>query len=262
MFLVNGIPLDNPEFGWGLLQDTQPRPGFSYDFVQHKLAGRDGSIMQPPVRSSTMLKFVIGAPRTTLPALYALFDAPVLEISEQTQPGRVAAGVLASSTPIKENTAGDYMVVGFSVQIPDGCYRTQPVTSTFTPATSSGATLNLLSGITAPVQDAIVRIKGGITHPQVTDSQGSFFVFEQTLQPTQFLRFHADTGRAWITSTDTWEGGEEVSGLIDFGGKRGLFELTPAFTNPNHRTATVRLTQQTHQPGAGFQIRAKNTHLI
>lgn len=117
-------------------------------------------------------------------------------------------------------------------------------------------------GLSAPVQDAVLRIKGPATGIQVTDSSGAWVVLPDTPAGT-WSRFEADTGRCFQTTTDTWTGGTEVSGSCDFGGPRGVFEIIPVMApgDPGSRSGQLTVATAT-RPGAVFEVRGKAAYLL
>lgn len=121
---------------------------------------------------------------------------------------------------------------------------------------------DILSGISAPVQDAVIRVKGAATGIQITDQSGAWVTLPD-VAAGRWVRFEADTGRAFETTTDTWTGGTEVSGAVDFGGPRGVFEITPALTPGDPTSRVGRLTVTTaSRSGAVVEVRGKSAHLL
>jgi len=117
-------------------------------------------------------------------------------------------------------------------------------------------------GLSAPVQDAVLRMKGPATGIQITDSSGAWVVLPDTPAGT-WTRFEADTGRCFQTTTDTWSGGTEVSGSCDFGGPRGVFEITPVMApgDPGSRSGQLTVATVT-RTGAVFEVRGKAAYLL
>lgn len=117
-------------------------------------------------------------------------------------------------------------------------------------------------GFSAPVQDAVIRVKGAATGIQVTDSSGAWAILPD-VPAGQWIRFETDTGRAYQTATDVWTGGIEVSGLVDFGGPRGVFEITPVMApgDPGSRSGQVTVTTAS-RTGAVIEVRGKAAYLL
>lgn len=159
--------------------------------------------------------------------------------------------------------AGDYTGPAFSGSTEDAPERVYDWTGQVDGSTSTVfARSDILSGLSAPVQDAVIRVKGAATGIQVTDQSGAWVTLPD-VAAGRWVRFEADTGRAFETTTDTWTGGTEVSGAVDFGGPRGVFEITPALTPGDPTTRVGRLTVATaSRTGAVIEVRGKSAHLL
>lgn len=264
MFSVNGVELENAALGWRLMAATLPVTGLTNSIWKSITTGRDGHKAQPTVRHSTAVKFEVLTPTENWETLMALFASPTLTITQAGVTGRTLTGMLKSSSDPKHYPRSGVTSTVFFVEVPDGCWRGTEVTTSLTAAAPAGATMTLFSGLSAPVQDSIVRFKGPIQDAQVLDPSGAFVTVSGTVPSGQFVRFESDTGRAWLTTSDTWSGGTEVSGQIDFGGPRGVFEITPQFTtpgSPGSRSGSLSLSQASYNTGAGFQVRGRPAYL-
>lgn len=152
--------------------------------------------------------------------------------------------------------------VTFVVQLVDAFWRaTNEATS---PAVTLGSALvsvtNLFPGLSAPVGDAVVRVRGQASGVQVTDAGGgSWFTFD-SVPAGQWLRVQGR--RAFLTSTDVWAGGTEVSGRLSFGGPRRRFELTPVRgASPSTRAAALTIATASRSGTAQIQVRGRSAHL-
>lgn len=121
---------------------------------------------------------------------------------------------------------------------------------------------DILGGLSAPVQDAVIRVRGAATGIQVTDASGSWVTLPN-VTASQYVRFEADTGKAFVTTTDTWTGGTDVSGQVDFGGPRGVFEITPvlASLDPSTREGVLTVATVTRS-SAVVEVRGKAAYAI
>lgn len=260
---INGVDLDNSVLGWALHDATMPRMEVKHELTRARRAGRDGATVAAFTREPCVMRIVVSSPDSTRQELLSLFSAPTLTIARN---GLMAEGRLASSSPEKYEDHLGWGQDAFLLEIPGGCWRDSTESTTaHIAAAAGGATVSLLSGISAPVQDATIRFKGPLEKPQIVDSSGAFIAVDGTLTASEYLRFDSNTGRAWSTTSDAWSGGDEVSGLVDFGGPRGVFEITPKFTtpaNPTVRAGSLTLTQQSFGAGAGVQVRAKAAYLF
>lgn len=264
-YLVNGVKLDNPAAGWRLLAATLPVSAFTMDKTSIVSAGRDGVVQSFARRGGVVPQFEVMVPSASWETLVALFAAPVLTITRDGVAGRSMTGSLKSSSAPKYYPRSELVSAIFYVDVPDGAWRGTESTSSLVPAAVGGAALTVFSGLSAPVQDALVRVKGPITNPEVTDASGAFFALTGSLTASQYLRFDSASGRAWRTTSDTWSGGDEVSGLVDYGGPRGVFEITPRFpspADPTSRDGQLVLRQASFTAGSGFQVRGRSAHLL
>lgn len=260
MYSVNGIPLHNPAKQWRLLGDTNPFSALAANITRLSHAGFDGYEDLGASFEAPSLAFVIETPRANLDQLYALFLKKDSELSLTDVPGRV---IRFQTESISANGwgAGDYMVdVTVLISLSTVWWR-DIAESTSAPATLGGlVTVNVFPGISAPIRDAIIRVKGETSGFQVTDSQGAFFKYTANLTQTQYVRFHSDTGRAFLTSSDSWTGGTEVTDKIDYGPTPFFFEITPSFTDPSNRVG--ELAVQTSSNTARIQVRGRNSYVI
>lgn len=248
--------------GWRLLRASSPLPSLSYNAVLLERTGRDGAKALPSTRSVVTLTFTVETTGAGQEALFALFSKPTVTITKDDRPGVSATASLVSTAVEAYHPAHDRYQHSFMVELRQAAWRGTVTNSTLQAAATAGAQINVFAGLSAPVQDALVRVRGPITNPTVTDSGGSFFKIEGSIPASTFVRFDSATGRAWQTTTDTWSGGTEVSGIVDFGGPRGLFEITPSFVNPTERIGTITMTQTSQSSGAAFQVRGQAAHLL
>lgn len=265
MYSINGVALANPALGWELMSPSVPLSSLQQRITRSESAGRDGVTVAPPTRGPVSLKFTVRSPKANLGSLLALFSAATLMVRELADTSRTAEGHLVSSTVEQHFPKANFYTHSFLVEIPEGAWRGPQVTTALTAAAALGAPLSLFTGLSAPVQDALVRVRGPIQDPQVVDTSGAFFALDGTIAAGNYVRFDSNTGRAWLTTSDTWSGGSEVSGLIDFGGPRDVFEITPRFptpSNPATREGRLTLTQGSFNTGAGFQVRGRPAFLL
>ncbi|MBB4072042.1 hypothetical protein [Canibacter oris] len=262
MYKVNGVPLENTH--WFLLDGTQPQLNVTLEHTRVRQAGRHGVLIVPGATAQpAQIQFVLRIARAHRGTLFTLFQSPQLEITHPDKPAMRLYGVLSTASVTNHVGHKDYDDVTFTVEIPSGTWTGDTVTTPFKPAATGGSNISLLAGISAPVQDAVVRFKGRMNRPQLVDAAGSYVLFDGELPAGRYLRFHADTGRAWVTETNTWTGGTEVSGQMDFGGARGVFEITPRYPAgaPADRSGMLQLVQDSFSAGAGVEVRAAPAYL-
>lgn len=259
-YSIDGIPLDNPANGWVFRSLSTPVPQLTWDRPELAIAGRDGSVPLPGRLGAPHPTLVVQTGRERLGALIALV-AGGKHLTRTVAPGRRVEYELVEMSPELYGYEGSVVDAAFEVRYPGAYWR--DTAETITPATALGSAsvaLTVLSGITAPIADAVIRVKGAATAIQVTDAAGSWFS-HPAVAAGSYLRFHADTGRAFVTTTDTWTGGTDVSGVIDFGGDRGSFEITPQYTtDPLTRSGLLAVTTAS-RTGAQIQIRTKGAYV-
>lgn len=258
-YAINGVLLDRPNVGWRLLAATIPATALTMRSVQTVRPGRDGHSAFRTTRTATVPQFEVMVPTSDWATLQALFTAPELVVTRAGLSGQSMTGVLRSSSTPKYYARSEMVSAVFYVEVPSGCWRG----SLYTSALATGES-TFWEGLSASVQDALVRFKGPVMNPELTDSSGAFVRVLGELVSGKYVRFDSNTGRAWETSTDTWSGGTEISSLIDFGGPRGVFEIAPklASGNPTSRSASLSLTKTNSSSGHGFQVRGRAAFLF
>lgn len=261
MIRVNGVLIDQPERGWTLLPDSELFSGVSSVFSRVDVAGRDGSLMLPGKASPAVVSIRVHCSMAMYPALLALFRGQDLTLTRDDFPALSAQGRMLSISTDRVGIAVDWIDVTVVVELPGAYWRAKSLSTAVIPLTAASAQADVLAGMTAPVQDALIRVTGA-SGVVVTDSAGSWVQFP-TVAAGQYVRFDASTGRAYRTTTDTWTGGTEVSGQVDFGGPRTLFEITHVL-NPSTLTTTGHLTvtSTTRESGAAVSVRARTAHAI
>lgn len=265
MYSVNGVALDNPTFKWKLRAPTDPLPDLTDQRPTLKQSGLDGVVGGLPASlGPTDPVFVVETPREHLETLLALWE-PTGVITSTLTPGREVAYERLAISTTGYGKADAVLDVTVKVRYSGVFWRTTAESTTVAAAiaAASVAVTGLFAGMSAPIQDAIVRVKGATTGLIVTDTAGSWFSYTPAVGAAEYLRFETASGRAFITATDTWAGGTEVSGGIDFGGSRGVFEITPRLApgNPASRDGRLTVTTATRS-GAQIQVRGRGAFIV
>lgn len=255
MYKVGGISLDNPGRGWGVDDRTKTIPELTRALQSVAAQGRDGVIsMGPGVVQAPIWPLYV---RTTAEGREPLL-ALVQGSSELSLGSKTLAYTVAGVSVVDDDFSSATSVVMFSLRLDGVFWRGGVATSAAASLSSSSVTAGgLLSGLSAPVQDALVRVKGAVSGLVVTDSAGAWFTYAGSVSTSQWLRFESDSGRAFITTSDTWVGGTDVSGDIDYGGPRGLFEIGPAWSaDPAERAGSLTVATSSRS-GASIQVRGR-----
>lgn len=235
-----------------------------YTTTSYDVPGRDGTVAFPTNRRQSVLNLVVKSPLEHRGTLLALMSGPTLKVTHIDRPGQEAVGRLLSSSVEAFHEAKGWAKDLFVVEIPSGSWRdVSTTTTTAVDITQFTVNSTFFSGISAPVQDALIRIKGPVTDVQVQDSGGSFMKIIGSVASGVYVRFDMKTGRAWATTTDTWSGGTEVTGDVDFGGPRSYFEITPHLQTPTDPSVRVaKLTTTATVGGGQLQVRGKSAYLL
>lgn len=260
-YSLNGVSFDNSTWGWKLRSVSDPLADLKNDLSSIPRLGRHGALSPTPgTLEVPALLLVVRTPRVNRRALLGIARKGGV-LTNTYDPGEMVVE-LASASSKGMGGADGTVDVHLTFRVPSGSARGAEATSAAVSlTTASVAVPNLLAGSTLDVQDAIVRLKGAVTGLQVTDSAGSWFTYGGSILGTEWLRFEANTGRAFKTTTDVWVGGTEVSGAIDFGGPRGIFEITPAGADPTAQAGALTVATGT-RTGASIQVRGRPAYLI
>ena len=260
MYSISGIPLDNDARGWGVDARTKTIAELTRSLSSVSAQGRDGVVPVGPgdVQAPVWGLYV----RSSVASREALI-ALVQGSSSVTVGSKSIGYTLAGVSVVDEVYAVGHCVILFALRL-DGVYwrGAESTSDAVALAAASVQVPGLFAGLSAPVQDALVRVKGAATGLRVTDSASSWFTYTGSLTASQYLRFEPARGRAFVTTSDTWTGGTEVSGDIDFGGPRGSFEISPAWTtNPAVRAGVLTVATATRS-GASVQVRGMGAFLV
>lgn len=261
MIRVNGVPLDNPAAGWALRPGSVPYSGFEADLTQVHMAGRDGNVPTSLTRRAPIWPLKVNSPPSGWAALQALFGGPSLVLTRDDDPSVEVSARFVSSTPDRVFPRNQWIDVTFYVEL-TGAYWRSKDTSTFSqPLSSASVTFDVFPGLTAPVADAMIRLKGQASGVQVTDASGAWVTFPAA-SATQYVRFESETGRCFLTTSDTWSGGTDISGQVDFGGPRRNFELTHVF-NPTDMSTKGQITVTSGtRVSAVVAVRGRSAHAL
>lgn len=261
-YFLNGVPFDNSDFEWVHRGTSRPLADLAVSLEAVQQRGRHGVLSpMPGVLDAPMLRFVIRTPRAHLRTLEAIVRAGGVLTSTYELGESVVEFVSLTPTGFGDADANVDLAVTF--RVPAGVARGPVSTSPrVTLSASNLSVVGLFAGLSAEVQDALVRFEGPTSDVDVIDTAGSWFVYAGTISSGEYLRFEAATGRAFITGSDVWTGGVEVSGNVDFDGPRGRFEITPTWSgDPSSRDGRLRVITAGASAGA-FQVRGRGAYLI
>lgn len=263
MIRVNGTPLDNPGLGWIFRSGSVPYSALEANIIDLRVAGRDGLVPVPATLGAPVWPLKVNTPPSGWEPLLALFSARELVLTRDDKPTIEAQARLRAATPDRVFPRNQWIDATFLIEITGAYWRDKATTTTpITPLSSAAVNLDVFIDGSAPVQDAMVRIQGATTGVRVTDASGAW-VSLPDCAAGQYVRFESDTGQCFRTTTDTWNGGTDISGLVDFGGPRGNFEITPVLAagDPATRRSKLTITSAT-RASASVAVRGKAAYVL
>lgn len=261
MYSINQIPLDNPGKGWVFAGESKPLADLTVARQGLTRQGRHGVLRVPgEVLEAPTIALAVWTPRAQLETLEALlWAAESLTLTQA--PVRELAVECMSAIPEGYGPADRDVRVTATLRLPEVAWRGPVTVSPPVALTGPSVSVDVLSGISTEVQDAIVRVKGPVQGVRVTDAATGSWIAYPEVSADQWLR--VDGPRAWITTADTWSGGVEVSGLLTRNGPRRIFEVGPVIdgSDPGVRTGRLVVSSVSRGAGAAVQVRARTAHL-
>ena len=261
MIRVNGVALDNLTHGWVLARGSQPYSAFEADLAQVQVAGRDGSVPTSTTRRAPLWPLVVNTSPEGWEKLQALFGSPTLVLTRDDRTDVEASVRFVASSIERVYPRNQWIDVKIILEVTSAYWRSKTEKTASVPLSAASVTLDVFPGMSAPIPDAMIRLKGAATGVQVTDASGAWLTLPSA-SAAQYVRFESATGRCFITTTDTWTGGTDVSGQVDFGGPRDNFEIThlldPALLSTKGRLTITSGTRS----GAVVDVRGKSAHAL
>lgn len=235
MYSVNGIALANAELGWKLRAPSKPLSAFTFNRPNVTSTGRDGVLpFIPSTAAPVTITLVVQTPRANLETLLALVDREGT-LTLTASPTRSIDYETLSSSPTGYGDADEIVDVTFTLRFPVPFWRDLAVSTSEVFSLSTGeAEMKLWPGLSAPVGDALVKARGPHSGLSLLDASGAW-VNLPACSATETVVFDSATGEAAKNPLNTWSFVTDVSGSVDFGGPRGLFEITPQRRDPDPR---------------------------
>lgn len=261
MYAVNGIPLDNPNFGWEFLAPSKPLSEFTIALESIVLTGRDGVEPLGGRVEAPILPMVVRTPGAHKESLIALFSAAGRILTIAGDASRSVGFELMATTNDRLVAADAIVDITFMIRLSRVYWRdTLETTSPAVAIATASQVVDVMAGLSQPVRDAIIRVKGQASGLVITDSSGGWVSYAAAIPSgVNYWRFESDTGRAFTTTADVWTGGTEVTGQTDFSGTAYPFSIFPRFTDPAVRAG--RLTVVTSaRSGATIQVRGRRAY--
>lgn len=257
MYTLDGVALDNPTLGWTLQWASVPDIAVTMERPEVVIPGLDGVPQMPGRMDAPPLTFVVRTGQAGRDALAAL--ARRAKLAAKVASGLVVPVELLTMSPDRLRTATPTWDVTIVFRAGTAWRDPSDTTSAAVSLASASQLATVMSGLSAPVRDAIIRVKGAVTGLLVTDSSGSWVSYGSSLPSGSYWRFDSATGRAYVTTSDTWTGGTEVTGATDWSDIGAAFTIAPSFTDPATRAGVLTVATSTRS-GATVEVRGRRAY--
>lgn len=261
-YSIDGIALENPMMEWIFRGPSRPLSGLSVRRTALVLPGLPGVLPDPDDAlvnlEPPMPTLMVQTPRKHYDALLSLFaDGSVMSITDQ--PHREAPFELLTSSPEGYGNGDEIIDATFTVQLPGVFWRDTATTTKQADLTGASVTVDPweMSGL---VTDAVIRVRGPVSGLTIT-SRSASIAYSPALPSGSFFRYECATGRAFVTTTDTWSGGTSVGGSVVADGPGDKFAIFPTRIDPLTRAGRITVGTSTRGTGARVEVRGKGAHL-
>lgn len=268
MYSINGVPLDNAAMGWKFRAPSKPLSELVKRVQSLYVPGRAGVVTVDAPVDAPVLPLMVQTTRANLETLYALFLSGGT-LTRTADASRSVGFQYISSSNDGYGNADAIVDVTFTIRLDGAFWRDAAVsTSTAKKLVSGITTANVFPGISAPVEDALIKITATVSYSGlvVTDQASqAAFAFQGAL-PTggKALVYNcADQSAQIVDDPSFWYGGTDVSGQIDFYGDR--FKITPFMptpTDPGTRTGQLVVNATGVGSAATVQVQGQGAYLV
>ncbi|MEV6033563.1 hypothetical protein AB0L65_20580 [Nonomuraea sp. NPDC052116] len=290
-YTLDGVALDHPAGCWKLKRGTQRRPLPGARAVRVSVTGRAGELpivgLDHEATSFSLTFVVTGATpagadggfqqlETNLEALTALLGVRNRLMSLRYQAGsivRVADVTITAASEPEVNTGAARARLTVVVEVPGVYWRDEAVTTWAGNANASNQAVATLTGSTAPITDALLRVTGPATNITITDvaTQGAVGLLtsgSNAITASERLLIDAAAMRAAVVTTDTWDlaTGTDKTGVISVfgpGSASRWIHLTPAMAvgDPFSRAVLISCTATGTTAASKLEVRARRAYL-
>lgn len=267
MYSIDGVPLQNPTYGWRFKRSSEPLVSRSIGRADFNAANRDGSLSVRGRVTTPTVTLVVSTPnanRETLSRLLRLGRSLTL-----TSDPSAALNVEALSvTPVTITPAGGgitELTVVYRVA-PDVWWRDAATTdwsaTVPTSGTAGAANASVCVGTSGAVRDALVVVQGSITNPRISGANGTWMEYTTHLTAC-WLRFDAARGRLYFGTnssgtnpfTDT---SADYTNLLNTGPYPYFLELAPGSTGA--AACTLGISWDSVEAATTVTVRARNAY--
>lgn len=261
-YSINGTPLQNDTYKWRILRDgTQTIAGITKNLSKVPVPGRPGYNPAPSTYTEQLVVLVIRTPRTNLEALLNLCDAAT-SLTRTDDATKEMYVELASATVNGDAPFDAMFDVTITLSGYQGVYRdVSPTTIGPTTIASPTVTLDVFAGMSAPIFEADIFMRGQFGQFVITDAGGS--VLKTVSAPPGQL---STNGILWLGASQQafvalesspFTPVSDASAYVDQSANGG-FRITPVMVsgNPANRKGTLTITTLT-QTSTTIRVRGK-----
>ncbi len=265
MYSLNGVPLNEGHTGWRILRDgTNTQGGITNNLNKVPGPNRPGYKPAPSTYTEQVIILNVRTPRDRLEELLALC-ASATRLTRTDDPTREAYIEVASAIPSPSQTPFDAVHdVTITLSAYEGVWRdVDQVVFGAADITTPTQGFQLFTGLSAPIFDADIFIRGVFGEFVLTDSNGSWLKTTRAWpgSSTTGLLYVGSTQQAFLANeSDPWVPVTDRSSFIDVSGNGG-FRLTPKLVsgNPADRRVELSLTTLT-QTSTTLRVRGKRAY--
>lgn len=262
MYSVDGIALHNPGMGWKFRGPSRPLSDLTVQRTSLRVPGMPGVVANVDSVLASLdapaPTLVIRTPKREYETLLALLGESTL-LSRADLPGREAPYELLSTSHEGFGNADAIIDVSATIRLPGVFWRDVDTTTHLQAIDAASKAVDAwwMNGL---VTDAVIRVKGPIGGLYVR-SGPAWLRYTPAVPAGSFLRYECGSGRAWVTTTDTWSDGAEVSGTVSADGPGGKFAVFPARVSPTDRVARLQVDTTSRAAGAVIEVRGKGAYV-
>lgn len=263
-YSINGIALHDQTRGWRILRDgTNTQGGITKTQNRVTIPGRPGYKPAPSTYTEQLIIFVVRTTRAGLEPLLTLCEAATT-LSRTDDPTKEAYVELVSALPSSDAPMDAMFDVTIALSAYEGVWRdVAAVTVGPTTIASPVQAFNILSGLSGPIFDGDIFIRGVFGEFTLVDAAGSFLKTTKAWpgSSTTGLLYSGSTNQAFLANESSpWTPVSDRSQYVDVSGNGG-FRMTPQMVsgNPSVRQVELSLTTLT-QTSTTFRVRAKRAY--
>lgn len=264
MYSINGISLHDHLRGWRILREgTNTQGGITNSLNKIPYPGRPGYSPAPYTFGEQIVVFNVRCTLAGLEPLLALCGAADT-LSRTDDPTKEARVMLASAIPSSDAPLDSMHDVTITVSLYDGVWRdVDIVTEGPLAITSPTHTFDVFDGMSAPIFNMDIFMRGDFGQFQITDSAGSVLRTTQAWSglSTTGILWVGETGQAFLANESSpWVPVSDVSQYVDVSGNGG-FQITPHLVSGNPADRTGRLSVTTlSQTSTTLRVRARRSY--